>query len=743
MASGLTRGVRQISAAADRSAFCEIGTPTADSLRQLSCPRGLHRARHATPLALALALALSVGIACGVLIDAQSTVSLPLRAGARLGGQRRSPSFRGWPRRPTRRRLWSPSSPLAGCSARTRSSGRCIRRCASVLEQRIGGFAIDGSADRHDVANRHRRPAEPGRGAGRRRASSCACEVEADVGLAVPGTRLAGGVSLSVGGEQQAAHLAEWRRGRVIRAPALLRRPARYLNDGVPDQERALARRGIALVGNVKSAALVEVSPAAGGGRRRRRRCVLAYRAALARHVEAARRAERSRLPPRFSSAIAPESTSTSSGGLQEAGTYHVIAISGGNIAILAGLQLGILAWLGHSRMARAAGHGRLCSIGYAAVAVGGASVARATADGVRLPGCAARSISARRRVTRSGWPVPTLLLHRSAGDCRRRVLADVRRDGGDRGRRVACPAARSIVAASAVAGGAAGLRVCRAGPGADRRAGVSARHVGRSAAQLRRASGDDVGADSARWRSCSSICSGSRLPLAGSLGIVVHAGSEALTESARFLDFAPWLTWRVPSPRSSSSPRVLPARWSSRWARQRLPRRRAVDFDGCRLPRPRFSSSVIVAAPQARIRAPRRRPPSPDADRRRPGRCDPVTFPNGRRLVVDTGGASGRGDFDIGDRVVGPTLSALGVLEPRLSGGHARRSGSHRWRASAGPRLLAARDLVGCPGGEPRADQRLRAEADRMRATWRMAAAWRPARDRRRRDSRPSSAAA
>ena len=99
----------------------------------------------------------------------------------------------------------------------------------------------------------------------------------------------AGGVSLSVGGGLQAAHLAEWRAGRVLRAPALLRRPARYLNDGVPDQERALARRGIALVGNVKSAALVEVvargrwwEEAAASLRAR-------TRAALDRHVQAAR----------------------------------------------------------------------------------------------------------------------------------------------------------------------------------------------------------------------------------------------------------------------------------------------------------------------------------------------------------------------------------------------------------------------------------------------------------------------
>ena len=68
-----------------------------------------------------------------------------------------------------------------------------------------------------------------------------------------------GGVSLTVLGALAAESLDEWRAGRMIRAMAVLRRPARYLNDGVPDQERMMARRGIALVGTVKSAALVHV----------------------------------------------------------------------------------------------------------------------------------------------------------------------------------------------------------------------------------------------------------------------------------------------------------------------------------------------------------------------------------------------------------------------------------------------------------------------------------------------------
>jgi len=63
----------------------------------------------------------------------------------------------------------------------------------------------------------------------------------------------AGGISVGVGGIPLPSHAISWTAGRIIRASAVLRRPARYLNEGLPDQERALARRGVALVGTIKS----------------------------------------------------------------------------------------------------------------------------------------------------------------------------------------------------------------------------------------------------------------------------------------------------------------------------------------------------------------------------------------------------------------------------------------------------------------------------------------------------------
>ena len=128
-----------------------------------------------------------------------------------------------------------------------------------LLERHMGGFAIDA----------------PGRGIGQpeplqvegrleddaaRNASGVTLRMDVStVWMGASPHRVTGGISVGVGGAAAAARLADWTAGRVIRAPVLLRRPARYENEGLPDQERAMARRGIALVGAIEGAALVEV----------------------------------------------------------------------------------------------------------------------------------------------------------------------------------------------------------------------------------------------------------------------------------------------------------------------------------------------------------------------------------------------------------------------------------------------------------------------------------------------------
>ena len=150
----------------------------------------------------------------------------------------------------------------------------------------------------------------------------------------VDGLPTAGGVRLSVAGTLASPVAGGWRGGRRIRAPALLRRPSAYATPGVPDETRALARRGICLVGTIKSAALVEL--VAGGS-------------VLDESAGRVREWARSRLTAavgRYGDRSAAVTTAILVGDrtqlpqaderrLQYAGTYHVIAISGGNIAIL------------------------------------------------------------------------------------------------------------------------------------------------------------------------------------------------------------------------------------------------------------------------------------------------------------------------------------------------------------------------------------------------------------------------
>src|SRR6185295_17849419 len=133
--------------------------------------------------------------------------------------------------------------------------------------------------------------------------------------------------------------MGEWRAGRRLKVPVQLPRSSRYLDPDVPDYERALARRGTTLVGTVKSGALVELI-----ARGNRVDEVTASVRAYARRAIAQAVGSRSTQSAAIVSAIVIGDRAGLDDEvqrrLQEAGTYHVIAISGGNIAILAGLLL-------------------------------------------------------------------------------------------------------------------------------------------------------------------------------------------------------------------------------------------------------------------------------------------------------------------------------------------------------------------------------------------------------------------
>ncbi len=152
----------------------------------------------------------------------------------------------------------------------------------------------------------------------------------------------AGGALISVGGDVTAEQILQWRGGRRVVFPGTLRRPTRYLNPGVPDGDRHLAWRNTVLVGSVKSGRLIELIARAG-----------VFDEALATARAVVRRAVASNIGvySERSAAVALAILIGDRAGLtdeverrlQEAGTYHVIAISGGNIAIMAGLLVFLL----------------------------------------------------------------------------------------------------------------------------------------------------------------------------------------------------------------------------------------------------------------------------------------------------------------------------------------------------------------------------------------------------------------
>jgi competence protein ComEC len=148
-----------------------------------------------------------------------------------------------------------------------------------------------------------------------------------------------GGALVSVGGELTSDRMLQWRAGRRLAFPASLRTPTKYLNPGVGDAERQLAWRGVALVGSVKSDRLVEVvrlgTPVS--------EALAAARAAIRRAISLGVRPWSERSAAVVSAILIGDRAGLDADvqrRLQEAGTYHVIAISGGNIAILAGLLI-------------------------------------------------------------------------------------------------------------------------------------------------------------------------------------------------------------------------------------------------------------------------------------------------------------------------------------------------------------------------------------------------------------------
>ena len=331
---------------------------------------------------------------------------------------------------------------------------------------------------------------------------------------------------------------------------------------------------------------------------------------------------------------------------LQEAGTYHVIAISGGNIAILAGLVLGLL-WMMAIRGGWAAGAAIVLLAAYAFIAGGGPSVIRATVMAAiylalrtidqRTAPLHAMSVTLVAVLVASPLSIADVGLWLTFG-----ATAAIVAGAG----LVTLPRAPWLKAAAAMmlASLSAEIalipivafvfqRVTIAGLTVNL-AAIPCMAVVQVAAMLT-AAADSIGVTS----------------VAMIAGWVTHLGVRGLIESARLVDLAPWLTWRVPSPAIGVIVAyylaVVAAILLARWVKPAVAAAALLMW--------------IVAAPAtlARVHGDGRlhltlmdvgqgdaissRCRMADAD----ARCR-------RRLL--------HGEFDIGDRVLGPALRARGL---------------------------------------------------------------------------------
>ena len=577
---------------------------------------------------------------------------------------------------------------------------------------------------------------------------------------------LRGAVRASVGGSLVDGHIADWRQGRSVRLPVRLRRPARYANRGTPDQAYRMQVRGIDLLGSVTSALQVEVLEAGSprrewGGRARAyvRRAVAAtvgsYDARSAAIVTAVLIGDRAGLDR--------ETTER----LQQGGIYHVIAISGGNIAVLAAVLLLVLRLAGAGpRPAALSAIG--CLLAYAQVVAPEASVTRAVFVAVVF--LAARAVDHRTDALNTLALAAACLV---AADPR--VLVD----------------AGFQLTFGATAGLLVGVPRLMAWAGGDTPS--AARPTGRS--------DRSAGARAVRFLLvpalglfAATICAElalfpiaafhfSRVTVAGlglnfaaiplmsvtqlagmaavglapvnavlaeGAGWIAHVAAAGIVESTRVLAWAPWLSWRLPAP----GPAVLAvyyAGWTLWLLAHRGPTSRpggaprvseAFQVRRTRSPSMRWAGAALIAASAAAMltapipgwtgwrtadtcallpaAAGAAKPPLRvdflDVDQ---ADATLVRFPDGRSLLIDAAGQV-RGQADVGGRVVVPAVWALGVRRLdylAITHGHP----DHVGGAGAVLRDLRPREVwegIPVPSSEPLA--KLRAAARAAGAAWR-----------------------
>lgn len=473
----------------------------------------------------------------------------------------------------------------------------------------------------------------------------------------VPGRAL-----LHVQGDLAAGAYGAWTAGRRIEAPASMRWPAVLQNPGGADPLVQRLRRAYVLTGTIKSAALVQVSPApwwdeaAAAVRRHVRRAageLFATHPTTGAIVTAILIGDRAGLDPTLTSRLV------------DAGTYHVVAISGGNVAIVTLVVVLALRHLVRSPRAMALGALAMVAV-YGWIVAGDPSVQRAVtaacvwltaeAAGLRAPPLRVLSLVALLVIALDPliviMPGAWLSFGATTGIliCAERIARSVVGGTGvtTHSRTVARRAAAALVTLGA-ATLAAELMLLPIGAWAFSRvslAGLLLNFAAIPAMAVIQIAGIVAVAFVDAW------------PIAArSASAAARVATIGLVDSAHLVDWVPWLAWRTPPPPAwviAVYYAAVGILISGRGARAS----RAIAWTTA------ASTAVAIAlAPGVRHRAPPAgvlRVTILDVGQ---GDASVVQFPSGQVLVVDAGASTE--SFDTGARVVTPALWALGA--PRV----------------------------------------------------------------------------
>ena len=337
---------------------------------------------------------------------------------------------------------------------------------------------------------------------------------------------------------------------------------------------------------------------------------------------------------------------------LQAAGTYHVIAISGGNIAILATAATLLLLIVG-IRGRGAAGAAIVVLTTYALIVTAGPSVWRATAMAMLY--FTARAVDHRSGVWQTASVAAALMIVVRPLDIRDAgfiltfgatlALLEGVRMGGRLTRGIGI---RSWIAASVLASLAIEIALLPVSASFFSRVTGAGLVLNLFAVPL-------MGV--VQIAALVTAVANAVPSIAGPAGWIAHLAARALIDSANLVTLAPWSTARVPPPGAFTlgvyyaaiatmflwKGRALRATAASAWVVATLV----------------VTGIVDVRPLQASKANPRLRMTVFDVGQ---GESVLIETPGGKRMLVDTGGAPFGGSFGIGARVLAPALWARGV---------------------------------------------------------------------------------